>query len=345
MMEVEMMVYVAGRFQSKPPKERFGKIRQGMKRQTIELGRLPALFEGFAWSPAVLNDAKEFETAQICAVDIDNDKLSAGAEPMTEELAVNVLESYGLRPHMMYHTFRHGLIKGLPRFRVIWVLPEPVTDRERWERCQRRIISLLDGVRPGSMDCGAFDVARIWMPGGKNCVFYYSGMLTDMSRFEELPESRREIQEKEEAARIAAKMEKKQQALNNPVKGDYEKTQADIEYKISTFPLCDYVRQITGTSGRKTGKTVLFPVCPCCHHNNCLSIKENEPVWHCYSSNHAEPNKGGAVRFFMSLYGLSFGAARDKLISEQLGYDPTELRRLWGKECGSGKGRWSVYDR
>lgn len=338
MMEVEMMVYVAGRFQSKPPKERFGKIRQGMKRQMISVDRLPALFEGFAWSPVSLNDAKEFETAQIIATDIDNTNNS-----VTENQVIELLASLNLQPFLLYRTFSYKPEK--PRFRAVWVLSEPVGNADIWVKSTKRVISLIEKNFPGSMDRGAFDTARIWMPGGVGCVSYYSGMLTDIQRFEELPESRWEIQEQEEAARIAAKMEKKQQALNNPVKGDYEKIQADIEYKISTFPLCDYVRQITGTSGRKTGKTVLFPVCPCCHHNNCLSIKENEPVWHCYSSNHAEPNKGGAVRFFMSLYGLSFGAARDKLISEQLGYDPAEIRKMWGKERGSSKGRWSVYDR
>lgn len=132
------------------------------KQLTIATARLlaEAITKGLCFTPAALNGTKEenFISQQSVVVDIDNEFKDIPI--MTVDEAIRTLESNAINFAFIYHSFSHT--PTLPKFRIVCVLSEPITDPEEAKRLNQYIISLF----PQS-DKTCYNLDRFYYPTDK----------------------------------------------------------------------------------------------------------------------------------------------------------------------------------
>ena len=86
-------------------------------------------------------NATDFHSGMLFTLDFDNTddrhKPLPEEQRITSEQAMEMAVRAGHRPCIMYHSFSHS--KALEKFRLVFVADRPLTDRNQWEHCQKKI--------------------------------------------------------------------------------------------------------------------------------------------------------------------------------------------------------------
>lgn len=337
----------------------WGTIRNDVSSHSKEIdsSSLIDIVQKYAFTPVFMTgtDGNTWKSQQVLAVDIDNcfhdsqNKKRILKTQMLPEEAKQTLENYGLDIFLMYRTF--SCTEKNFRFRVL-LLCDPLPDKESGRRYTNRMVDILNSKIQGCCDTGCSDPARIFMPGGNDCIIFSSSendKAVSLKTLEALPESESEKAEKQREEERKKKLAEREQRKQNRPEGKYTEIQRDIDRAIHDFDILTEARFLTGASGKQHGKSIRFPVCPACGHKDCFTVSVSGSVWHCFSDTHigAIPktgtwkniDSGGGilelerdVEFFRSGNLLSFGEARDRFISQHTAYSPDELKRLYAQE-------------
>ena len=158
---------------------------------------ITAVQRGRSWTPAAMTGttADTWESQQIIAADVDNDtKDQEGNKvcipnPLTPQQAVEVLGQYGINPYFNYSSFSSS--DTWPRFRVVLILDQALTDRDEAKSLTSRLANVLNKARPGCTDTTIADPARLLFAGRADSVCYKSGTVTSLDTLRTLPEIRK----------------------------------------------------------------------------------------------------------------------------------------------------------
>lgn len=138
----KVMVHIDPKgYSRKPSGEQVGAIKARLQKNAspslVTLEELAKMLEtGHAISPGIMGgmSAKDWKEQQIFLVDIDNEDDGA---LLSVEGAKAICNEYGIKPAFYYKTFSHT--KEKPKFRLAFVMDEPVTD----EATRKKVITAL----------------------------------------------------------------------------------------------------------------------------------------------------------------------------------------------------------
>lgn len=338
------------RYKGKPDNP--GAVRNRLKEkenggiEEIEPRELVSIFEnGMTIYPGALigTDGKSWQSQQIIIADIDNDKALTDENgrkikdpktgktiktpvdhPLTHKEALKICKENGLEPFLMYHTFSNS--EKLEKYRVVFVLSQALTDKEKVVDFTARLTALFNNASPECADTTMADAARLIYGGRSECVFYQSTSITDPGSFERLPEVKQQPKENKRAEICLP--EEKAQRRQRSLDELHDMRQADI----NGFDLAAYVEQTTGASRVVKGNTVYFNPCPICGHNDDFTVKDN--LFKCFGK---DGDIGGNIILYLKLTeGLSDGEALERF-NEIKGYSRIEWDRAVKADRGAGE--------
>lgn len=277
--------------------------------------------------------ANTWQSQQILVADIDNDKKGPDGKtlkdehgqkvcidnPLTPKEAADLMAKNGLTPCIMYYSFSNK--DTHPKFRIILLLPEPVTDPAEAVDLNERFNNLFATYRPDSTDRSTEDNARFFYGTTAANVFYLKpDNVTPLDAVKALPAPQKEEPKRREpkpwtpAPRAASLWR-----LNEQLKRDRD-----------AFPLLDYVTTTTGGQEVQHGQKTFVNPCPICGHRDDFNIEGH--LWHCFGGS-TDPKTGGTIiDYLMHREGLTEPQALEKFKFELMGYDREEWAAAWKAE-------------
>jgi len=321
-------------FTSKPTGAAIGGIRNRLARpeamRTIDPAELiAAIQQGRSFTPAAMTGGSgdTWQSQQVIVADIDNDtgtKDAEGnkirlAEPLTPDQALAALAEHGITPYALYWTFSNR--PDWPKFRIVLVLDEAIATPEAAKELTARLARVLNAAREHCTDTSMADTARLLFGGRPDCVFYWSGQTTPAAQLWSLPAATAP-----EAAPAAERPPMERPRVERKSTGGSLQDRLDDDIK--SFDLAAYVRETTNSKPKRIGTKLFFVPCPICKVGgltNGGSFNVTGALWHCFSSNHSNPIKGGTIiDYMMARDGLTTGEALEKFKFEIMGYDRDE---------------------
>ena len=327
--------------QGKPTGAEIGAIRNRLARgtETISFEDFQNVIQtGGSFTPAAMGGTSgdSWQSQQIIVADIDNEteptdenghKLrdDSGkvikrplAEPMTPEAAYTLLTNHEIIPAVMYYTFRNTA--DLPKFRIVVILEDPGTDKDKITGYTSKMTALLNEAAPGCADSTMADPARLIFGGRENSIFFCCEVPTPVKCFEALPDPRQD--EPKTAPAAPAEIRTERPATTGT--RNYSDLLAMRQNDINNF---DLERYITGRYNlRKVshGKTTYYNPCPICGHKDDFVVNGN--LWHCFGAN---GDRGGNIIDFLKIAdGLTSQEAFLRF-NDIMGYDPIEWKRAY----------------
>lgn len=178
------------RFTRKPTGEECGALRNRLGRSDSIMSVTPeelieCIENGQTFTPAFMagTDGRSWISQQVFCIDIDND----GEEKYeVEEITSKLEQDYSLYPYFIYHSFSSS--ENWPKFRIVFILDRPVTDKAEALDYNRRLLSIFVKEFPGAADEKTKDLARLFFGSVKGSVTYRSNYLTHIEEFDELPQ-------------------------------------------------------------------------------------------------------------------------------------------------------------
>jgi|GEM_PF-453143 len=257
--------------------------------------------QGFSFTTAALTGAKEqdFQSQGLAVVDIDNDR--ADIDIMTVENAISVLEAHSIYYSFIYYSFSHST--NIPKFRIVCILSEPITDPDEARRLNQYFISLFP-----QADQSCHNLDRFYYGTDKGLATSIYDRTTEII----IPEN---IEPPERIGANVKEFTPKTKAGN-----DFDLTDA-----IKTFDLLSYVEHITGIEGKKHGKDFLFNPCPVCGHQDDFYIDVEKNLYKCHSS--ANGTGGNIINYLEQTRNLDRKAAREYFIYDIMKQDQEKQKR------------------
>lgn len=185
---------------TRKPTEETGGIMNRLATSQVEISvdeLAQAIERGQSFTPALKAGTKgdSWQGQQIIATDIDNGCKKNGKKvmidnPLSPVDAYEILSNNGIEPAIMYYSFSNR--DDWPRYRVLLVLDEPLTDKEKARDYTERLAQLFNQHRGGCTDSSIKDAARLLYGGLKGCVFHRGNDTTPIAALEALPAVKRE---------------------------------------------------------------------------------------------------------------------------------------------------------
>ena len=244
---------------------------------------VPALTAGGATN-------ENWEEQQLIGVDIDND----GDKIITLEEAMSMLEEKNITPVGYYYTFHHT--DKQPRYRLLFLLDRPYTDRNKITFIIDTFISFLCG------DNACSNVSRLFFGTDgqtkKVAIVNPNSMVTleDVMRLTKSPSI--EDYNKEDDLK---------QAVKN----------FDLFNAIRNFDLLEYMKRENEVD-RVSSNLTYFKNCSVCGHKECLVYYSGTNSFYCFGQN---GRKGGTIIDYIS-------ATKKISISEAINYFKYEILKL-----------------
>lgn len=277
---------------------------------------------GKTFTPGELTgtQAADWKSQQMIGADMDNTKklLDENRKPVkkngkqvtvpcdhiiTPEEALEILHANNLDPYFMYHSF--SSTPELPRFRIIFVLSEKLTDGEETKKLTRKLAHLFEcHTGEPNADTSIENLDRMLLGSKPGSVCYYSGHVTDKSAFDSLIDP----EEEEE--------ENKGETINERAKAAWDKEKeeekARLDKDIENFNLLEYILSTQpGCKVVKKGKNTFINPCPVCGHNDDFRIKPNNAFWACFGGTTSERTNGSIIDYLMETQGKTLPEALD----------------------------------
>lgn len=342
-MKVKCNVDLIG-YSEKPKGAEIGALRNRLGAskalQEIEPDELVQLIkEGRSFTPGALEGttAASWTSQQIICADIDNDtgrKAADGKhiclnEPLTVEGAIQVMKQYGIIPYCIYNSF--SMTETWPKFRIVLILAEPITDPEEAEDLIERFTGIFNSKVPHCADSTSKDLARLYFGGRPDSVVDYRKGITDLYLLRDIPKPEKfeadlpDFQEDRQEDPVTEEASDSRQEPRNR----FEEMQADYEYQKAHFDLAAYVEKTSGSTPVKHGKRLYFNPCPICGHNDDFCISSSDRSFTCYSANGLNKGGGTIIDYLMHTKKLTQAEALDYFQFEILGIDRNEWNHAY----------------
>ena len=290
------------------PEGQAGAVRGRMKAVRLKESQLcEALQRGHSVQFGVLDGSGSKQgnwvSQQCAALDFDNKRefrgkdgklhkrdLEPGETGYMDPLdALQRAYDNGLPPLALYFTFSATLEH--PRFRIVFLLKEPVTDPALMLAANAGLLALFpeadrackDLVRLYFGSCG--EVWECWACNG--------GELCDVAKM----------------ASFAQPAKKKVPPRIHGRRRKLKRGEVRIEDACRDFDLLGLIRSDAGEEGRATGGRIDFGTCPICGHRGCFRFYPQTNTYFCFSDHH--PGKGGdALAYIMERDNASYTEAK-----------------------------------
>lgn len=282
--------------------------------------------------------AATWQGQQLIIADIDNDKKDPETgrtmrdengqkicidNPLTPEQAADAMKQYNIAPCIIYYSFSSKPTH--PKFRIVLLLSEPITDSEEAADLNARFTNLFATYRPDSTDTGTDDGARFFYGTTADKLIYLKpDNITPLDAVHALPAPpKEETKRREPEPWTPATRGSSLWRLNERLKHDRD-----------AFPLLEYVTKTTGGQEVQHGKNIFVNPCPICGHRDDFNITGS--LWHCFGGSvgpKRTKNKGGTIiDYLMEVEDLDRPQALEKFKFELMGYDGEEWAAAWKAE-------------
>lgn len=286
-------------------KREIGIIRNRLKPYIIDPATLPkGICSGYTFTPAALNGttADSWESQALWCVDIDNDD----GHLLTPSEAVEIMAAAGISPLFIYYSFSHTPEK--PKFRIVVMTTETVTDPGKAQRMREGLLSLF----PGS-DKACADAARMFLGTNKGMAVDYTGYTVPADALEALYFERVEPEQVQVSA--------------EPLRMTYT---TDLTDAIERFDLAGYIEQTTGSRAKRMGGQVRFNPCPICGHDDDFDVRGN--VFTCRSASGLNGQGGNIINYLEAVNGWDRKTAREYFMYDILGWDRVEAKTAFKEQ-------------
>ncbi len=261
-MKIKVMIDSVS-YKSKPTKEEIAKIQIRLRQESaIKVLTIEELFhyigKGYTFVPAItVGGAKNenWREQQLICIDVDNDT----EKVILPEEAIRMFENKNISVLGYYHTF--SSTKEKPRYRLLFLLPEPCTE---WNKVEFIIKTLIDFIN-GDQSC-------------KNSARLFYG--TDAQKKEVTVVNANATITLDDVIKIY-----KPSPIN-----DYNKN-GGLMQMISDFDFESYLKQENDVD-HTSGNITYFKSCSICGHKDCLRYYHDTNSFFCFGSN---GNKGGTI--------------------------------------------------
>lgn len=288
------------------------KCTDGIKEMTAkQLSKL--ITQGYSFTTAELNGTKEenFVSQWLAIVDIDNEKKDIPI--ITVEDAIRRLEAHNIDYSFIYYSFSHST--SLPKFRIVCLLSEPITDPGEARRLNQYLISLFP-----QADQSCFNLDRFYFGTDKGLASEIYDRTTDII----IPDSWQLESEPENPTEPPIGEGAKEFTPKSDTGNDFNLTGA-----IKTFDLLSYVEYDTGSQGKKHGKDFLFNPCPVCGHKDDFYIDVEKNVYKCHSASNG--SGGNIINYIINTRNLDLKSAREYFMYDILKRDKNADKEAYKK--------------
>ncbi len=250
-------------YKEKPTGAEIGKIQNrlgqpsALKEVTIE--QLCSYIEkGCTFCPGVTVGGMKNENwrqQQLICVDVDND----AGKVITPEEAVATFEKVNIHVLGYYHTF--SSTGDLPKFRLLFLLPTPLTDRNKVEFIVMVLINFIGG------DQACKNLSRIF--------FGTDGQTKKVTVVN---------------ANATITLDDVTRIYKPSSTNDYNKND-ELKQMIKQYNFLGYLQQENKTY-HTSGNTTYFEDCPVCGHKNCFRYYHDTNSYYCFGQNGSQ---GGTI--------------------------------------------------
>jgi len=223
----------------KPTAGEAGTIRKTLCNETRIVETTPEVLidrieHGYTFTPGVMTGTKAdtWQSQQIIVADIDNtdSKHNPITHPVTPETARQIMEFYELEPYFMYYTFSNT--EDLPRFRVVLILDEPLTDPTEAEEIKEEFTNIFNRwtAPENCADTTMKDNARIIYGSTPGSVFYKTGTITSTEALRKIARNARELRQNERKQSTVKDYAENSRRSNNGIVDDVERMRILLEH-------------------------------------------------------------------------------------------------------------------
>lgn len=270
-----------------------------------------AVQEGKAVSPAVMKGtkAKDFEEQQVFMVDIDNKKKDIPI--LTVEKAIYICEKNHLPLAFYYYSFSHK--KELPKFRLVFIMNEVITDNILRDTIMRRLIDLFE-----QADTSCTNADRVFFGTNKEAKIVDLKARITVDNILKIP-PRTAIVEKKKTSRANKELEK----------------------LINDFDFFSYLKERNGNIVRDTPRYIMFENCEICGHHNDLVYYQETNSFNCFSD---KGDVGGTIiDYLMTVEHLTLKQAIRKFKKELCKKMPKKLELICMNDIEVEEVKWLWY--
>lgn len=321
----------------------FGKICNCTKRVKNIITMDPAqlithIEKGVSFTPGELTGtlSTDWKSQQIIAADIDNKKdlLDKEGHKVKDDNnkvvqvpcdhiiapaeALEILHANNLDPYLMYYSFSNT--PELPKFRILFVLSEKLTDGKEAKMLTEKIAYLFNCItKEPNADTSVSNLDRVLFGSTPGSVFYKSKTITDKKLLDRLNEPKTKPGKNKQKVPAATPTNSFFDNVNAQKK---ERLNKDIE----NFDLLGYILQTKpGSHTHVIGNTTYINPCPVCGHKDDFRIKDNT-FWACYGGTTNENTNGSIIDYLMEVENMTLPEALDYFKHAIMKY-PTNSKR------------------
>ena len=214
---------------------------------------IEAVQEGKAVSPAVMKGTKadDFLEQQVFMLDIDNTNTKKPILQVAD--AISICEKNDLHVAFYYFSFSHT--EELPKYRLVFILNEVITDTTLRDIIMRRLIDLFE-----QTDTSCTNADRVFFGTNKKAIICdLKARITVDSVLKIPPKS------------VIVK------------KSKTSRTDKELEKLINDFDFLTYLKERNGNVVRDNPRYIMFENCEICGHHNDLVYYPETNSFNCFS--------------------------------------------------------------
>ena len=270
---------------------------------------IEAIQEGKAVSPAVMKGtkAKDFVEQQVFPIDIDNN--------ITEKPILQVEEALSIckKNHLplAFYYFSYSNKKEIPKYRLVFVMNEVITDSILRDTIMRRLVELFE-----QADTSCTNADRVFFGTNKEAIIKISEDRITVDNILKIP-PKTVIVEKKKTSRADKELEK----------------------LINDFDFFSYLKERNGNIVRDTTRYIMFENCEICGHKNDLVYYPETNSFNCFSD---KGDVGGTIiDYLKEVYKLTPSKAIKKFKKELCKKMSKKLKIIRMSDVKLQKVKWS----
>lgn len=314
----------------------YGKIRNrigqpgSIRRVTVE-GLKICIERGVMFAPAVMTGrgSDSWQQQEVICIDVDNEEFKTKKQleriMSIEEARSICVRWFAQEPTIIYKTFSYS--DEWPRYRLVFVLSEPLTDRDETKALIKALANIFSEQYPGATDPSEADVAKLFLGSRSDSVAYFNeAAIMPIEYLRALPK----VEEPEDDPKEGPEEDRSHKKTYYSY--DLQRLQDKCDSDIKSFDLISYLKG-EGFSLKRTGNTKYINPCPICGGNNDFQVFGAS--WVCYGAKGAgygqNGNKpGGTIVDLLRIRnGLSKGKALEMFKYDLMRYDRREWSRAY----------------
>lgn len=274
---------------------------------------IDAVEKGKTVSPAVMKGtkAKDFVEQQVFMVDIDNKKTDIPI--LTVEKAISICEKNHLPLAFYYFSFSHT--EKIPKFRLVFIMNEVITDNILRDTIMRRLIDLFE-----QADTSCTNADRVFFGTNKKA------KILDLK-------SRITVDNVMKISPKSVMVKKKKTS----------RTDKELEKLINDFDFFNYLKERNGNIVRDNPRYIMFENCEICGHHNDLVYYPETNSFNCFSDKGKKEKIGGTIiDYLMAVDKLTLSKAITKF-KKELCKMPKKLKIIRMSDVKLEKVKWSWH--